>query len=185
MDGNNLCRKQLYELYAPKMMGICFRYAGNEHTAKDLLHDGFLKIFNSIQSFRYRGEGSLRAWMSKIFTNTCLEFLRKHNKNLAVECVFEDEKFGHLIPDDEETNSDEDLSLVPDEMLAEFIAELPAGYRTVFNLYVIEEASHKEIAEMLGINESSSRSQLSRAKNILSEKIKKYAASCTMKRKIS
>jgi RNA polymerase sigma-70 factor (ECF subfamily) len=167
------------------MMGICYRYAGDNHTAQDLLHDGFLKIFNSIRSFNYRGEGSLRAWMSKIFTNTCLEFLRKHNKNLAVERILEDEKYGHIPQDDDDAGGDDYLSLVPDEALAEFIAQLPAGYRTVFNLYVIEDVSHKEIAELLGINESSSRSQLSRAKNILSEKIKKYAESCTVKRKIS
>ena len=166
-------------------MGICYRYTGDDDTAQDLLHDGFLKIFNSIHSFRYRGEGSLRAWMSKIFTNTCLEFLRKHNKNLAVERVFDDEKYEYALLDDTERNEDEDLSLVPDETLAGFIAELPEGYRTVFNLYVVEDVPHKEIAQLLGINESSSRSQLSRAKNILSEKIKKYAASCTTKRLIS
>ena len=75
---DNASRRYLYEYYAQKMRGVCFRYTGDISTAEDLLHDGFIRIFESIHSFQYRGEGSLRAWMSRIFTNLALEFLRKN-----------------------------------------------------------------------------------------------------------
>lgn len=167
-QGDNYCRRQLYELYSSKMMGICYRYIGDDHTSQDLMHDGFLKIFSAISSFSYKGNGSLRAWMSKVITNTCLEFLRKRQKNRT----FCDDMHEYSIMHEEEEQND--LMLIPDDVLAGFIAELPVGYRTVFNLYAFEDVSHKEIAQLLGINESSSRSQLSRAKYILSERIKKY-----------
>lgn len=166
-EGDNAARKKLYELYAHQMMGICFRYTGDTETSQDLLHDGFIKIFEAVRSFQYRGEGSLKAWMSRIFTNTALEYLRKNN--MKKEIVMPDDWNEIDITDDEK-----EIDLVPNNILMNFISDLPVGYRTIFNLYTFEELSHKEIGETLGINEGSSRSQLSRAKTILTKKIREY-----------
>jgi len=162
---DNVYKRYLYEHYAKKMLGICFRYTGDLDNAEDLLHDGFIRIFESIHSFQYRGEGSLRAWMSRIFINLALEFLRKGN--LTEPLSFEEWN-------EAEPVSEEDFEVIPLNVLMNFITELPVGYRTVFNLNTFEDMSHKEIANELNINESSSRSQLSRAKAILAEKIKKH-----------
>ncbi len=166
-NGDNTARKKLYELYSQQMMGICFRYTGDIATSQDLLHDGFIKIFESVRSFQYRGEGSLKAWISRIFTNTALEYLRK--KNNGKETI--------SLEDFHETEiaiEEKEYELIPDKILMHFISELPDGYRSVFNLFTFEELSHKEIGGILGINESSSRSQLTRAKMILAKKIKAY-----------
>lgn len=165
--GDNKARKRLYEMYSQQMMGICFRYTGDRDVSQDLLHDGFIKVFMSIGSFHYRGEGSLTAWMSIVFRNIALEFLRKDsrfNKDIRIEDCTE------LY----ELAEDEHIQSIPEEILMKFISELPEGYRTVFNMYIFDEMSHKEIGECLGINESSSRSQLSRAKEILVKKIREY-----------
>lgn len=162
--GDNLARKELYELYAEKMLCICYRYTGDMDTAHDLLHDGFLKIFSSISSFVYKGEGSLRAWLTRVFVNLSLEYLRK--KDLLREGVSLDE-ISHLPLEPEP-----DASGLPIEILMKFITELPLGYRTVFNLFVFEKWSHKEIARFLQINESSSASQLNRARKLLVSRIK-------------
>ena len=147
------------------MMSICYRYTGNVQISEDLLHDGFIKIFESIRFFQYRGEGSLKAWMNKIFTNLSLEHIRKSNLKEPLP-----------LEEMEETTSvtEKELETVPEETLMHFIAQLPEGYRTVFNLNTFEEMSHKEIAKTLQINESSSRSQLARARAILADKVKNY-----------
>ena len=162
--GDNNSRKQLYDTYAQQMMSICYRYTGDKEVSEDLLHDGFIRIFETIHQFQYRGEGSLKAWMSKIFVNIVLAYLKK-------QALWEPLSLDNYT----ETNVEkETIDEVPNEVLIRFISELPAGYRTVFNQYVFEELSHKEIAQALGINESSSRSQLTRAKAILVNKIKEY-----------
>jgi RNA polymerase sigma-70 factor (ECF subfamily) len=165
-QGNNVHRKHLYDLYARQMMGICYRYTADIQTSEDLLHDGFIKIFEAISTFQYRGEGSLRAWMSRIFTNLSLEYLRK---NAWKETISLDE-----YAEEPPVGTGYDVDLIPSDVLMRFIAELPAGYRAVFNLNTFEDMSHKEIANELHINESSSRSQLARAKAILTDKIKNY-----------
>ncbi|MDR0748240.1 MAG: RNA polymerase sigma factor [Tannerellaceae bacterium] len=164
--GDNPARKELYELYAGKMLTLCVRYTGNVDVAYDLLHDGFLRAYASISSFSYKGEGSLRAWLSKVFINTSLEYLRKKDllrATLPLESI-ED------VAGEEETTYDE----VPADILMKLALELPPGYRTVFNLYVFEEWSHKEIAAKLHINERSSSSQLNRAKKLLMKKVYEY-----------
>lgn len=165
--GDNIARKKLYETYAEKMMGICFRYTGDKEVAQDLLHDGFIKVFTSIDSFSYRGDGSLRAWMSRVFINTALEYLRKNDvmrHSTPLEDYQEKDFFSEA----------EDLSPVPTDVLMNFVLELPIGYRTIFNMYVFDEMPHKEIAKNLNIQEGSSRSQLARAKTLLQKKVKKY-----------
>jgi len=164
---DNLARKELYELYAGRLLVVCRRYVNDRETAKDLLHDGFIKVFNSFDKFTYRGEGSLRAWLEKIMVNTALEYLRKNNvlnQTLTLE----------EIPEDIDEPNKEEVECIPKEVLMRFISELPTGYRTVFNLYTFEEKPHKEIAHLLGINEKSSASQLFRAKSLLAKKVKEY-----------
>lgn len=145
-------------------MAVCMRYSGDRDTAQDILHDGFLKAFRSFGQFQYMGEGSLRAWLTRIMVNGALEALRKRN-------VLNEQPIEEL-PDDIE--DEEDLELIPQAVLMQFIQELPDGYRTVFNLYVFEEKSHKEIAEILGITEHTSSSQFFRAKKLLMKKISEY-----------
>lgn len=166
-QGDNLARKELYEHYAGRMLGVCLRYAGDRETAQDLMHDGFLKLFDSFDKFTWRGEGSLRAWMERVMVNTVLQYLRKNdvmNQSAALEDVPE----AYVEPDALSVDS------IPQKVLMQFISELPAGYRTVFNLYIFEEKSHKEIAQLLGINEKSSASQLTRAKATLAAKVREW-----------
>lgn len=166
-QGNNLARKKLYELYSGRMLGICLRYTGDRDMAQDLLHDGFLKIYASFDKFTWRGEGSLRAWIERVMVNTALQHLRKNDVlNRAAE--LDDVEDFYEEPDTS------DMETIPQKVLMDFISELPDGYRTVFNLYTFEEKSHKEIAQLLGINEKSSASQLFRAKGVLAKKIKDY-----------
>lgn len=165
--GESVARKELYELFAGRMLGICLRYTGDRETARDLMHDGFLKIFNSFDKFTWRGQGSLRAWMERIMINTVLQYLRKNdvmNQASTLENVTE-------IYEEPESSS---IDIIPQKMLMQFISELPTGYRTVFNLFIFEELSHKEIARLLGINEKSSASQLTRAKASLATKIREW-----------
>ena len=147
------------------MLGICYRYTGDKQVSEDLLHDGFIRVFESIRVFQYRGAGSLKAWMRKIFVNVSLEYLRTKAQNSTVSLEEWQEQA---------SIQNEELESVPADVLMRFITELPAGYRTVFNFYVFEEMSHKEIAEILHINEASSRSQFARAKNLLAHKVKAY-----------
>ena len=136
-------------------------------TAQDLLHDGFLKIFDSFDKFTWRGEGSLRAWMERVMVNTALQYLRKNdviNQSAPLE----------ELPEEYEEPDASDVEAIPQKVLMQFIEELPAGYRTVFNLYTFEDKSHKEIAQELGINEKSSASQLFRAKSVLAKRVKEW-----------
>ena len=131
------------------------------------MHDGFIRIFQSIGQFSYQGEGSLRAWLSRVMVNEALGYLRKKNLQIQQEVLMDD------IPDTLEAD-DGDMNEIPRSVLMKMIAELPDGYRTVFNLYVFEEKSHKEIAALLGITEHTSSSQFYRAKTLLIKKINEY-----------
>lgn len=162
--GDNRARKELYEFYAERMLCLCYRYTGDVEMAHDLLHDGFLKVYSSISSFSYKGEGSLRAWMSRLFANTSLEYLRKRD---LIRDGLSLEEAGDL-PDE----PDPDASNLSMDVLMRFVTELPPGYRTVFNLFVFERWSHREIAASLHINEMSSASQLNRARKLLATRIK-------------
>lgn len=155
-QANRKAQQDLYNGYAPKMFAICMRYAASQSEAEDLLQEGFIKVFQYLH--QYRGEGNFEGWMRRIFVNTAIEGIRKRN-------------FWQKLGDSEsnlESGSDlngfENLSLLD---LMKLIQGLSDGYRTVFNLYVIEGYSHKEIGELLNISEGTSKSQLSRAKAIL------------------
>lgn len=168
--GNDVARKELYDRYAGRLLAICMRYAGDRTVAEDLMHDAFLKIFGAFDRFTYRGPGSLRAWIERITVNVALEWLRTRNR---LESVSLDEGRAAAGLAEPEPGAGE-MARVPREVLMRFVSELPDGYRAVFNLYCIEEYSHREIAELLGINEKSSSSQLSRARGILARRVREY-----------
>lgn len=163
--GETLAQKQLYDLLGSKMYGICLRYAGNASDAKDILQDGFLKTFEKIHQFEFKG--SFEGWMRRIFVNTALEKYRGQYKVINIQDGWREanESYEHITS-----------NITVKEMVA-LIEELSPKYRTVFNLYAIEGYSHKEIAEMLGISEGTSKSNLSRARIILQEKIKQLYSS--------
>jgi len=162
-DGNEQAMRQLYCRYVRYLSAVCSRYIYNDEDIKDVLQDAFLKIFSSVKSFEYRGDGSLKGWMTKIVLNETLKFVKRNCRLDFVELRPEEMD----IPD-EEPNTEG----IPPAVIHSMIRDLPDGYRTIFNLYVIEEKSHKEIAELLGIKINSSASQLHRAKAMLAEKIK-------------
>ena len=160
VSGRSNAREKLYNLYSGKMWAVCLRYTHNYDEAKDVLQDGFIKIFEKISQFE--GRGHFEGWMRRIIVNTALASYRKHNY-LNIDSTF--------IPSNNEEiieNIECDLSA---QDLMKIIQELPPQYRTVFNLYAIEGYAHKEIAEMLGINEGTSKSNLSRARDILQKKV--------------
>jgi RNA polymerase sigma-70 factor (ECF subfamily) len=160
--GNRLAQKELYDTYSRKMMGVCLRYAGGDReTARDLLQEGFVKVFTGMNA--YSGVGSFEGWMRKVFVNCALEYLRK--SDVLREAV-EWEHIGDVSAPDPSVISD-----MSAHELMELVQELPPGFRTIFNLFAIEGFSHKEIGEQLGIKESTSRSQYTRAKQLLQRKI--------------
>jgi RNA polymerase sigma-70 factor (ECF subfamily) len=161
LKGNLKAQRELYECFAGKMLGVCMRYSSNREEAKDMLHDGFIKVFTKLDSFS--GTGPLEAWIRRIMVNTALEQLRKND--VLRDTTDYDGATDHL-----EANVDIISDLTRDELM-QIIAGMPPGYRTVFNLFAIEGYSHQEISELLQINEGTSKSQYSRAKSWLQSKI--------------
>jgi RNA polymerase sigma factor (sigma-70 family) len=158
--GDRKYQELLYQRFASKMFTVCMRYAAESNSAQDLLQEGFVKIFKNIDKFR--GEGSFEGWIRRIFVNTCLEFVRKK----ANMYVVQDTDTVKVEYQDENA-----LQKLMKEDLMEMIQSLSTGYRTIFNLYVIEGYSHKEIAELLNVTEGTSKSQLARARYLLQKKV--------------
>lgn len=171
--GETAAFKQVYDRYASMLMAVCLRYAGNRMDAEDILHDALLKIFRSFDKFSYAGKGSLKAWLVRVVINASIEFLRGRQAESAATVDIDDSGIDLADEEDEPPDSDA-LRSIPKDKLMEFINELPDGYRSVFNLYVFEEKSHKEIGELLGITERTSSSQFSRARRLLRQKITTY-----------
>lgn len=167
--GNRKAQRELYDTYAARLLSLTMRYVGNHDIAQDILQDVFIRIFDKIDRFSYRGEGSLRAWIERITVNSSLEWLRSNKK---IETVSLNTQYSAHNPIDEP--SSKQVELIPREVLMKFISELPDGYRVVFNMFCVEEYSHREIAEHLNINEKSSSSQLLRAKRLLAHRINEY-----------
>ena len=154
----------LYDRYIGYLTAVCSRYVVDSAAVKDILQDAFVKVFSKLDGFEYRGEGSLKAWMSRIVVNDSLKSLRGAGRL----------KYVDELPDTEGDGEIEGMPDVPVRELAEMIKSLPDGYRTVFNLFVFEKKSHREIAGLLGIKEDSSASQFFRARAMLAKKIKDY-----------
>ena len=159
----------VYCRYIEFLTAVCARYLSDEEDVHDVLQDSFVKILTSINRFEYREEGSLKAWMTRIVVNESLKLLKQ---KLRIELVEYDQK----IADMQTTEDEPDTENIPAAVIQEMIRKLPDGYRTVFNLYVFENKSHKEIASMLNIKEKTSSSQLYRAKSLLAKLIKEYEA---------
>lgn len=156
LEQNRQMQHVLYQRFASKMYAVCLRYAGNENDANDILQEGFIKVYNNLQKFR--GEGSFEGWVRRIFINTSIEHFRKKVKQYQIS--------------EAQENTVEDTGLDALDVLAakdimQLVNQLPPGYMAVFNLYVVEGYSHKEIAKMLHITEGTSKSQLARAKMAL------------------
>lgn len=159
--GKRRYQEMLYSRFAGKMYAVCLRYTKDEEEAQDVLQDGFIKVFRNLEKFR--GEGSFEGWVRRIFVNTAIEYYRKSNHHRPVT-----EK-------EERTIEDADINALDnlhEKEIIKLINELSPGYKTVFNLYVIEGYSHKEIAELMDISEGTSKSQLARAKAVLQKMIK-------------
>lgn len=164
-DGNRAAAREFYALYADFLAGICARYIVNEEDQKDVFQESFINIFSNIRQYTYRGEGSLKAWAARIVVNESLKYIRSGHQHEFIPIDMD-------IADKEE--DDPLINTIPPDAIMEMLSRLPIGYRTVFNLYVFENKSHQEIADLLGIKENSSASQLHRAKNMLARMIKEY-----------
>lgn len=160
--GDEKAQQLFYQQLAPKMYGICLRFSVDQSEADDILQEGFIRVFTHLKDFR--GEGSLEGWVRRTIVNTAINFYKKRVKRWPttdLEFIKEtaDEKY-YIIE-----------KLAADELL-KLISDLPIGYRTVFNLNVLEGYTHKEIGKMLDISENTSKSQLSRARTSLQKKLK-------------
>lgn len=152
-------QEALYRRFSPKMLGVCYRFAKNREDAEDMLQEAFIKVFSQLH--QYRNEGSLEGWIRRIIVHTCINVLKKNKKfSETVDIVHASSLMiqEDFIP-----------SIMQAKQVVECIRLLPLGYRTVLNLYAIEGYSHREIAQMLEIEESTSRSQYTRAKSLLEE----------------
>ncbi len=160
INGDRKMQELLYHRFSSKMYAVCLRYAGNAEDARDLLQEGFIKIFKNLS--KYRGDGSFEGWIRRIFVNTSIEHFRKkvsmYNVTEAQENTVEDKEW--TVMDN-----------LAEKDIISMVNELSPGYRAVFNMHVIEGYSHKEIGDMLGINEGTSKSQLARAKLVLKKMV--------------
>ena len=158
-----LCQKGLFNRYAGSLMGVCYRYARSREDAEDILQDAFIKIFKKIEQFK--GDGSFEGWMRKIIVNTALKkyTVSRYSKEFSVQEVKD--------PTDADMNDVPAFNHLTEKDLLALINNLPDGYRIIFNLYVIEGYQHDEIADMLGIQPGTSRSQLVKARQLLQKEI--------------
>lgn len=164
LQGKRTAMRRLYERYSGYAMAVGLRYIADRDAVQDVLQDSFVKVFAAIDRFGYRGEGSLKAWVMRIVANESLNY---HKQNQRLQFVDE-------MPDVADEDEEVDVKNIPMSVVMQMIQQLPAGYRTVFNQFVFEEKSHREIASDLGIKESTSASQYFRAKNLLAKMIQEY-----------
>jgi RNA polymerase sigma-70 factor (ECF subfamily) len=159
LQDNPFAQREMYNRYSPKMLAVCYRFAHNREDAEDMLQEGFIKVFSQIHTFR--NQGAFEGWIRRIIVHTCINNLKKNKKfNESVDIIH-----ATMVQVREESVP----SIVQAKQVVECIRMLPIGYRTVLNLYAIEGYSHKEIAGMLDIEESTSRSQYTRAKQMLED----------------
>lgn len=163
--GETTAMDELYMEYADYLTGVCTRYISDEDTLKDVLQESFIKIFTQFHQFEYRGKGSLKAWITRITINEALIQLQKEKLTFV---PFQESDLSDFPEEEPDTDG------MDTQILLTFIRRLPPGYRAVFNLFVIEEKSHKEIAEILQIQPNTSASQFLRAKKMLAKMIREY-----------
>jgi RNA polymerase sigma-70 factor (ECF subfamily) len=163
IKGDRKMQYELYQRFAPKMYGVCLRYAGKAEEAEDILQEGFIKVFRKIESFR--SEGSFEGWVRRIFVNTAIEHFRKKTYLQPITEYEENSMEGKYLSV---------LDSLAEKDIVQLVQQLSPGYRTVFNMYVIEGYTHKQIADELGISEGTSKSQLSRAKIILQDLVRTH-----------
>ncbi|HEY0976544.1 MAG TPA: sigma-70 family RNA polymerase sigma factor [Flavobacteriales bacterium] len=168
------CQEALYARYARRMYAVCLRYARHQLEAQDLMQEGMIRVFDKLGSFRM--DGSLEGWIRRIMVHTCINHYRKK--------AFQNERFGlEQVPD--EPVEPLALERLGQEELLTLVSALPDGYRMVFNLFAIEGYDHAEIAEMIGCGESTSRSQLAKARRMLQQRLGEHVARDTHERKTS
>lgn len=159
LRNDTIAQRELYNKYSPKMLAVCYRFAHNREDAEDMLQEGFIKVFLQIHTFESRG--AFEGWIRRIIVHTCINILKKNKKfNESVDIIH---ATGIQVREESVP------SIIQAKQVVECIRILPMGYRTVLNLYAIEGYSHREIADMLDIEESTSRSQYTRAKAMLEE----------------
>ena len=169
LKGKSVAQKKLFDLFAPKMLGVCMRYMKSQQEAEDVLQEGFIKVFNKLEAFERAG--SLEGWVRRIMVNTALDQLRKNAKFANSYDISEQEyrlenvdfTFENLVADD----------------LMKLVNEMPEGYKVVFNMFAIEGYGHKEIGELLNISENTSKSQYSRARAYLREQLERIESEGT------
>ena len=160
LENNRHAQHKIYSRFAPKMLSVCRQYVKDVHTAEDMMITAFMKVFANLKNFEHKG--SFEGWIRRIMVNECISFIRAQKK----VSFLEDEYY----KEDTFNNIESGFSV---DDIQSLIDNLPEGYKMIFNLYAIEGYKHKEIAEMLGINEGTSKSQLSHARRILQEQINK------------
>ena len=166
LKGKSQAQRELYEHFAEIMLGVCYRYTRSVRDAEDVLQEGFVKVFHHLK--QYKQEGELGAWIRRIMVNTALNYLKRHRK--YQEEMFFTEEYLHPVADDDP------IVRLNSKELADLIRQLPQGYQVIFNLHAVEGFTHVEIGEMLGISDGTSRSQYSRARNLLITWIGKYSS---------
>jgi RNA polymerase sigma factor (sigma-70 family) len=161
VKGNIRAQQMLFDKFARKMLGVCLRYAKNTEQAEDVLQDGFIKVYSKLKDFKM--EGSLEGWIRRIMVNTALDQIRKNGKMLGDTNI---DDVGYKIE-----NSSYIFEGLIAEDLMKLVQAMPTGYKVVFNMFAIEGYTHFEIAETLGISENTSKSQYSRARSYLRDKL--------------
>ncbi len=172
--GNRTAQGKLYQYYASRMKGVCLRYGKNEDEAKDILQEAFIKIFSSINNFKSQQGGSFEGWIKRIIINTAISYYKKNKKFNQSHSLEEYENSVHDTITEEEDNT-VDSEITQAELL-QALQELPEIFRMAFNLFYIEDYSHKEISELLSIDEKTSRTRLFRAKELLRKKLEAIRA---------
>ncbi len=166
-DGDRTAMETLYRENIGYLTAVCSRYLFEDEDVKDILQNSFIKIFSSLDKFQFRGEGSIRAWMSKLVVNQALHYLRDSRKEMWLQNI-------ETLPESAEYAEDTHIDKIPAAELQKMIRRLPDLYRIVFNLYVFSDMSHKQISVKLNIAEGTSASAFHRAKKMLSKMIKSY-----------
>jgi RNA polymerase sigma-70 factor (ECF subfamily) len=165
--GDNAAMREFCSLYVPHLKAICTRYVTDSEDASDVLQETLISIVTHISDFHYLGQGSLKAWATRIAVNESLNYIRRNRRQ---ELTLQEQ----YIDDIAEEEEDPPIEDIPPEVIQQMVRQLPTGYRTVFNLYVFEDKSHQEIAQLLGTSVKTSISQLHKAKNLLAQMIQTY-----------